>query len=245
MAIVARAEYLTWLGIAGSVTDHEDGLLAMVVPQIERSVKRFLGYSIEQPSTDYVHYLPRAGRGADEDPTIMYIDVHGDRVQTATVGGVSEYGQLQLPEIPVRSVTEIREDASAYGGQGPNDFPASSVLTAGTDYFIDYTESGLCMSGIVKRINAYWPTRARTVMATYMAGYTQDELTTGIACDIKLAVLTMIQRLFGRRGATTKGDIKSERLGDYSVEYLVEQARIIPFYVKRSLQPFVSYARFM
>lgn len=240
--IVSRAEYLTFLAKASSVTTAEDGFLAMIAPWVERTVKKHVGCTIEQAT--YTHFLPRSSRATNEDSTVRYYDVRGGRAIAATAAGQREAAHLLTPELPIRSITSIYEDDSAYGGQGSGDFAATTLLTAGTDFFVDYDEDGLCKSGIIRRIGRYWPSRERTVKVAYTAGYTQAELTTGIAADIKLAVLEGIQQVFSKRGEG-QGALKAERLGDYSVQYAIEAASKLPCESLRRLQPYVNYDRFL
>jgi len=240
--ICARAEILSFLGKAGSVTDAEDGLLNLIAPMVEMSVKRFVGYSIEQAT--HTHYLPRDRRGGNVDPAVRYYDVQGGRAVAATVGGVAEAAMLLVPELPLRSITNLYEDTSAYAGQGSSDFAPATELTSGTDFYVQYEPAGLCRSGIIRRIGGYWPARNGTVKVVYVAGYTQAELSTGIAADIKLACLLGIQHAFGQRGENA-GTIKAERLGDYGVTYAVERAGQMPRQAKKLLAPFVSLGKFL
>jgi len=240
--ICDRAEILAFLGKAGNVTDPEDSLLMMLAPMVERSVKGFVGYSVEQAT--HTHYLPRDRRGGNIDPAVRYYDVRGGRAVGATVGGVAEAAMLLVPELPLRSITNLYEDTSAYAGQGSGDFAASTELTSGDDFYVQYEPAGLCKSGIIHRTAGYWPARNGTVKVVYVAGYTQAELSTGIAADIKLACLLGIQHAFGQRGESA-GTIKAERLGDYAVTYAVERAGQMPRQAKKLLQPFVSYGKFV
>ena len=240
--ICARAEILAFLGKGGSITDAEDGLLNLLSPMVEQSVKRFVGYSVEQAT--HTHYLPRDRRGGNIDPAVRYYDVRGGRAVGATVGGVAEAAMLLVPEIPLRSITNLYEDTGAYAGQGSGDFAASTELTSGTGFYVQYEPAGLCKSGIIHRTGGYWPSRNGTVKVVYVAGYTQAELSTGIAADIKLACLLAIQHAFGQRGENA-GTVKAERLGDYAVTYAVERAGQMPRQARKLLGPFLSYAKFL
>ena len=85
------------------------------------------------------------------------------------------------------------------------------------------------MNGRVFRIGSGWPSREGTVQVTYNAGYTEDQLS-GVSDDgvdasaIKLGVLSTMQGAYEQvkriqENISGSGDIKSERLGDYSVTY--------------------------
>jgi hypothetical protein len=240
--ICARAEILAFLGKGGSVTDQEDGLINLLSPMVEQSVKRFVGYSIEQAT--HTHFLPRDRRGGNVDPAVRYYDVQGGKAVGATIGGVAEAAMLLVPEIPLRSITNLYEDTSAYAGQGSSDFTASTELTSGSDFYVQYEPAGLSMGGIIHRTGGYWPAKNGTVKVVYVGGYTQAELSTGIAADIKLACLLSIQHAFGQRGESA-GTIKAERLGDYAVTYAVERAAQMPRQARKLLGPFVSFGKFL
>src|SRR5690606_6904105 len=139
------------------------GLITMLIPLAEDSLKDYVGYSIEQAT--YTHFLP-SGDLFSSDP--KEVDVVNDRV---AVSGWSDTRILQLPELPVRSITSIYEDAAAEFGQGPGDFNASTLLTSGVDYALELDQTGICRTGHVRRVGSVWPAKAGTVKVTYVAGY--------------------------------------------------------------------------
>jgi len=241
--IADRAEVLTFLGKGSSLTDAEDGFLNMIQPMVELDVQRLLGYSVVQAT--YTHFLPHRSRGV-QPVGAMGFDVRGGKAVIDQPAGGREDSQLLLPELPVRSVTSVNEDTGAYGGQGSGDFAAASLLTAGSDYWIDQTEDGISTSAILRRIGGAWPSSARSVKVVYVAGYTQAELATGIAAPIKMAVWESIRFQFANRGAGA-GAVKSEKLGDYSVTYAAADGKesSIPRAARKRLRPFLSYGRFM
>ena len=237
------ADVLPFLGKAGTATDAEIGLLNALLPVVEAAVKKFTGTSVE--SATHTHYLPTRGRGLEYSALSAQWDKVGGKV--APVRGVTPRAaeRLILPEIPVTDVASVYEDASARGGQAESDFPASSLLAAGTDYRILQHESGMCRSGILVRIGAGWPARDGTVKVTYTAGWTAAQLHTGEASPIRLAVLLWLRRLFGRTGEAA-GPVQSERLGDYSVTYAVADLnKGMPSECQSLLKPFVHWARKM
>lgn len=240
--IASRAEIMVWLGKADSATNHEEALVAMVHPLVEQAVKDFVGYQIEQAT--YTHYLPERSRELEPDPRLWDYDAAGGRVLTTQHAGSRNATELLLPELPVRSVTTLYEDSGAYGDQGATDFASSTLLTEGTHFWRDVDASGLGCSGILHRIGSYWPARSRTVKVTYTAGYTQAELSTGIASAIKLAVLKAIQKAFTEHGEG-QGQVKSERLGDYAVTYAAEGAGELPRESKKLLRKFFRWGRVM
>jgi hypothetical protein len=68
-----------------------------------------------------------------------------------------------LPEMPVESITSLYWDPAAYAGQGTDDFASTTLLTAGTDYFLDRDRTGdnYSNSGKVFRIGGVWTGRYR------------------------------------------------------------------------------------
>lgn len=244
MSIITRAEYLTYLDIADEVDTAADGKLNLLHPMAEAAVKHFVGFNIEQKS--HTHILPVTRHTSLRDPMIQYWDTHSGRIVAATVGGVIEYSFLQLPELPVRSVEEVREDANAWGGAGDNDFDNATLLVYGQDYFLDVDSVGLSgsvsFSGLLKRIVMYWPSRERTVQVKYTTGFSTAELDS-CNSDIKLACLLTLQHMFMRSGKTME-TVSSERLGDYSVTYAGKSAEL-PREAKKMLRPYVSYGRFI
>lgn len=234
--IADRSHYQTFMQRAGTMTDQDLGLLAMLMPMVDRAIKKFVRYNIEQ--TSYTHFLPEFPRMSSADAHGVVFDVRGDQAIATLVGGNREFGRLIVPELPIRSVSEVKEDRSALGGQGSSDFGSNTTLTAGTDYFVDFESSGIASSGILYRRGSLWSSRERSIKVTYTAGYTTEELNTGIAADIKLAALLTMQRVFARRG-DNEGQLKSERLGDWSGTYAVENANRIPREARQLLAPFI------
>jgi hypothetical protein len=172
-------------------------------------------------------------------------DLRGNRVVATAVGSQPEESFLLCPELPVRSITTVHEDTAAYFGQGSGDFPASSLLTAGTDYCLRATTSGISKSGIIERLGSRWPARAGTVQVVYVAGYTAAELAPGgIGSIFSMAVAQQVQSLYTESGAET-GTVKSESIGDWSATYAVEQAGSLRRQVKKLLGPHVNYGRLM
>ncbi len=65
---------------------------------------------------------------------------------------------LVLRERPVQSITSIHVDNDGYFGFGSSPFATADLLTAGTDYALDYVSSGeYSKSGIVYRVGTVWP----------------------------------------------------------------------------------------
>lgn len=139
-----------------------------------------------------------------------------------------------LRGVPVQSITSIYEDTNGQYGQSADPFPASTLLTATTDYALVRDGNGLngevSRSGIVKRLGRPWPrrntpsgyrstnyqmlTRALvpvegSVKITYVCGYD------AVPADVTLAAcfeVDMMKQMRDKGGNT----LASEALGEYS-----------------------------
>ncbi len=217
---------LVALGKSTSLSESEDGLLNMIKPWAENVVRQHVQLGIVQ--TTYTHFPPFLTNPIDVR------DGWGGTPHRDTLSdGLSFLGGrgLQLPEFPVRSITSLHEDRSAFAGQASGAFPASTLLTEGVDYYQDLDQAGLCSSGILWRINTRWYSRPGSYQVIYSAGWSADELRGNVtdwrldASDIRLAVIQTVVETFndfvnqqaGQGG--TGGSVKSERLGDYAVVY--------------------------
>ena len=246
--IAPRAEVLTILGLTASPTAAQLGLVTLLHPLAERAVKDLVGYEVESGTYTELYPLRDYG-GANTD---LFVTVSGDSVYLSS--GRAENQVLQLLQLPVRSITEVREDLGAMGGQASGAFPASTVLTAGTDYYLDIDESGLSRTGHLYRIGAGWPQEARTVKVTYTAGYTASELDNRYAA-FRTAVLLTMQASYTAaiaRQAMTEagaaGPLIAERLDDWSATYANPSFTgsagsdliVMPGEAKRMLMPFLK-----
>lgn len=217
------AEVIQELGLGSSLTNPDRALLESKKNRVENLLRKTLRFNISQPTTDYVHFLPERAITADEGVEFVETTPSGKALfgTTRTWGDV-----LQLPQTYVRSITEIREDTDAYGGQGSSAFPSDSVLTEGDDYWLDVDESGLSKTGHVLRTAGIgWSGIPRSIRVSYMAGLTAAELD-GEYSDIKEAIINETIARFkmakSRKGADASGvgPIKSESIGgQYSVSY--------------------------
>jgi hypothetical protein len=130
-----------------------------------------------------------------------------------------------LPEYPVRSISDIREDTAAYASYGTSAWPAASVLTAGSEYHLDLDQSGLCRWGRIIRLSNYWPAIPRSIRVSYTAGWSADELAGTVAdwrldaSDIQLVVIQAIVNEYSKIGSGTGGEIAAESLADFRIVY--------------------------
>lgn len=251
MALITSLDALAFIGES---TPTSAQLVAMDVirPLAEDAVKQYVGYSIEQAT--HTHYLPEDSTYQGE---LVGYDVINNRVYEEYSCGPRF---LYVPERPLRSITSIFEDPSAEGGQASGDFGVSTELTAGLDFYIDYTVAGVSWSGRLERIVTNWSTKRRTVKVTYVAGLTAGELagTTAIrgpegggVSAIRYAAMMAASMYYNEAQSLNdggQGPIKSERLYDYAVTYADDMVKLMSMQYKLPpkamllLDPFRRYA---
>lgn len=132
---------------------------------------------------------------------------------------------LALRAYPVWSVTEVRYDPRAWFGGAVGAFDATTILTEGVDYTLQYTDT-VSKTGLLIRITGVWPEFPRRreiykltqdlvpqwgdVKVTYVGGYDP------VPSPIKLACAQLVTRArdLVKLGAPKTG----ERLGDWSYQ---------------------------
>ena len=256
MAITTDAEVQAYLGLSSLPS-----LLTTVRPYAEQAVKSYLRYDPEQKV--HTEILPNARRTSDRD---NLVDVSGNKV--IYFGPSTANNMLAVKNLPVRDSNStgvsdnprVYEDYDAKFGQATDAFAASTELTLGTEFFIEYEQIGLSKSGTFIRVGGNWPSTYGTVKIVYTAGYSSDELAgTGgdvDASDIKLATLITAAHIYkqavlnGSSGAAglVSGAITSESLGDYSYSVSGDSAKqsgfaygALPHQVKSMLSSYRSY----
>jgi hypothetical protein len=210
-----RSEILLYLGLADGVSEADLALLSMIHPLAESVFKDWLGTSGEYQQC--VEYLPIGLPYQDRD------ELYDGQVQAGRVMLLSRNGgeqTLQLTHLPVLVTgLEIREDITGQSGQNTPSFSSDSLLTSGTDYWLDTDSTGLLSeTGIVYR-NGIWPNSPRSVRATYYGGYTATQLAGEQGGKIKLAAIITVAEAFriAKSRQTKNGIIKgSESIGKYS-----------------------------
>lgn len=247
--ICEEQEILAFLDLATMATDHDRTMVAVLQPAVEQLIKEFLGYSVEQ--ADYTLFLPltdsqiEVGALSEVAMGIPDYEVSGGVAYPQGVSGPKESMDLWSPEVPIRSVASLYQDSGAYAGSGASDFASGTELTEGTNFWVDWDKSGINRSGRIVRIGAAWPRRKGTVKVTLSAGYTANELATGIASGIKLAVLNAVRDEFGA-AEEGGGDVQSMKLGDYAVTMQERHGTEgLSKKVKRQLRSYVRYSRFV
>jgi hypothetical protein len=217
-------------------------LTAQVHALAEAHVKDHLGWQeIEQRT--WTEYYPR-DQGAASTNEPRYI-VASNR-QRAVPGFYFAPNAIQLQQLPVRSITEVREDATGYFGQVAGSFASNTVLQPGGDYFLKTEQDGISWSGLLVRRAFWFPATIGSVKVTYVAGFTAAELA-GRWQVFKTAVLETAADLYLRAKSLAMGhkpDLASETDGGgVSATYLYNRlgGAPVPDVVADLLQPYVNY----
>ena len=264
--ICSPAEVISYVGKGASVSDSDRGLVEMLMPMVDGTIKSYLGYEVLQ--TTYTHLLPDTDLYDSVYNTPWDLGEPYDVIQNKISFGMLGMPQiLQTPEIPLRSITSFYVDFAAAGGQRTGDFSAGTLLTLGTDYYVDFDapavgasvpyNSGVSWAGQIRRyMGGLWPYRMRTGQVTYVAGISPDELDGVVAfpsrrvTDIKYAAVMACAAAFLQAKATqanglgAQGPIVSERIGDATFQYDADSVRNmvgmqseLPWNVKQLLNP--------
>lgn len=218
--ILTRAEVLKHLGVASSATESDIALIESIRKQVESSIKKYLGYDPVTPGSDIVQYFPQMAPPDNRVPTGDYGLVG---IGVAQVAGPET---IQLLPLPVRAITEVRVDRDGAFGQLSGSFGSDSIWTAGEQYMLDIdTPAGISECGILRSATATrFPAAPGSVMVTYSAGYTAEELQGQASNNIDASAITLAAKMamsfFYLRAkqlaSGVVGTIKSERIGDYS-----------------------------
>lgn len=200
-------------------------LLQLVAKWTESQARKWVGHGISQNT--YTGEFHRRQRLNSVDDIIGY-EVVGDKV----------YGEYECPADGhilkldngfVRSITEVRMDPAGNFGFTSGSFGSSTLLTEGTDYFLELDATGLSKSGHLIRNNASWPSRPGSVKVTYVAGFTAAELNADYSFVKEALLLEMRSKfnaMWSQQGTAAASGVKKKETyhGDYSVEYVVDSA---------------------
>lgn len=265
MSLVSRAELLVYLKRTTTITEAEDALLAMLHPMGERAVQAWL--QTELKYEPHVEFLPSPPLTSNFDDTdVSRYDVQGNYAVPVDVRAANSI--LQLRNTPVwLAGLEVREDISAYAGQGNNAFADATILTAGVDYWLDCdgreTDStgtkSISRSGRLHRIGV-WPNSPRSVKVTYYGGNSVTRLRE-IAPDIKYAVILTVAKAFWQaiqnQNSDGSGPLVSEKIGKWEGRYAGDSvatgamvglntgmALAVPIEAQKILQPYRNYGRY-
>lgn len=221
--ICTMAELILNLGLGATLGNADAVLLELTKRQVEDRIRRFCRWHITQKQ--HVEFLPKSTT-LGENNVSMLEKTSSNRAAWTTYG-LQGGDILQLGQIYVSSISRLYEDTGAAGGQGSGDFPSGTLLTSGTDYYLDQDCSGeFSRTGFVYRTNGRsWSRKARTIKVVYTSGFTPTQLDEEYR-DIKLACIAETRKWYKRaksgQGAdgTGVGEIKSEAIGgEYTVTY--------------------------
>ena len=217
--IVKTAEAMTWIG-KPNATPQELAMLNLFHRKAEQAVKSHCHTELET-ATFTEFYPTEDARRSHEN--IVDVDAAS---QFAIISALDGPDIVRLRNVPVRSITSVYEQPGACAGQVSGAFPASTLLTAGTHYWLDIERAGLSRTGFLRKRVGAWPVEAGSIKITYVAGFTAAELDGEVdageinASDIKLAVYLTLAHYWNKmlsQKAGLQGGIKtSESLGDYS-----------------------------
>lgn len=212
--IATRAEILTILGKAGSLTDADAALLTMLHPLVESSVKNYLESDVGY--AQHVEYLP-IGQSINERDEIQEPYLRGNTVTFSHVPPGAD--TLQLKHTPVYLTgLEVREDVGAFAGQAASAFGTDTILTLGDDYYLDVDDpsAGISRTGIIFRYGR-WPTEPRCVKVAYYGGLSHSQLNNAWG-EIKLAAAMSVAHVFQlfKARQSDEGPKQSESIGSYS-----------------------------
>lgn len=221
--IVTLDELRTYPDFLGATLTTEQILaLDSLRKDVEAAVVDVIGYNPAQAT--YTEFYPqkRTPSAFDTDDRMEpFIDPQRNVILER--GNV--YRQiLALKNIPVRSITSIYENASAWATGSPGGDWPSSTLLAPSSYRLQLEEAGICKTGFVIRGGA-WTDAIGCIKVTYVAGYTAAELT-AVAAHVKAAVKMAVSWNWANaklRQAIISGTGRLESghsITDYSVNYV-------------------------
>lgn len=171
--IVLESEVRAALGLMPSITDAQQARLMLAVMSGHAAVRKHLKYDPEQRAGN-AEFYPRSDTLVGVEHIGEWdVNTQHTRATYANTRGI--FRNLQLARIPIRSVSEVRVDYSAYFGQQASDFGTGTEWTQGEDFAIEWDEDGVCRSGCLVAMNAGWPAAPGTVKVTYRAGYSPLE----------------------------------------------------------------------
>lgn len=149
-------------------------------PVVDRLIKKYLGYNVEQQT--YTQFLPDFNVQAQTDALITGAE---------SLSSTSARNVLRLPQLPVRSITSVHENANAWASDPP-DFASSYLVPAGSMQ-LDTLDAGISWTGNLIRLSGAWLTTERSVRVVYVAGLTAEELAGDDYAEFKGAAYITLQ----------------------------------------------------
>jgi hypothetical protein len=259
--LVRKAECLTYMGLLGNISQDDEALLDLLHPLAEAALQSWMQAELQYQQ--HVEYYPigQPQLAGIEEYQLDDVDFRSSNVvfRNTRSGGPA----LQLKHTPVVTFgLEVREDPNSNGGQADDAFGDDSLLSLGSDYWLDIDEeisvaaihagtSFLSRTGILYRVSA-WPLEPRSVKVTYYAGWTAEQFAGRSAGAVKLAALKTVANAYwgakANHGASAgRGPATSESIGKYSVSYgangIANLQITVPDSAKQDLWPFRNLGR--
>jgi hypothetical protein len=211
--IVDELAFVTALQAASGVlvSQNAKNWFAQNAAGVVNLIESVLGWALErQTFTDYLPAYPERTLGS---PLVLGYDMASE------VGR----GVLQLPRIPVRSVTSVYENPDAWMSGDPAGSWPDTTLLSSDDYLPDWSSAGISWSGLLTRSNGLWSYEPRGVKVTYVAGLTPSELNSQYPL-IKNALLKTLVSNYSRdsqisRTISLGGVVRSVSVEDFSVTF--------------------------
>jgi hypothetical protein len=266
MSIETLANVLLYMG--QSASSPIVPLVSLLQPIADQLLCDFVGFQIAQGT--FTEWYPDRHLSRLRDELVdsaPYEMIGGRAVQYGLMGLNSQV--IQLKQLPVRSITSLRENPSAWNVVNPPSFPPPD-LVEGIDYIVDYaapdsTGTKLSWTGDVYRLTGVWyvsPWAGRTVQVTYTAGFTATELTTGpwpafyprARLASMMTTAKLVREALAQAGdsvgttvtGTSGGAHTTESLAGHSISYHAEAALnnlgmelAMPRAAMRLLEPYV------
>lgn len=193
--LTSVAQYQTFAGV---VPPAMESLLALVIPQVDETIRKDINRPVIEKTEGLVDYLEGNGKPA-----------------------------IVLTHNPVHSVQSVYLDDSGAWGQGPDAFPPPE-LVEGVDWAlrIDNPVAGWSNAGILVMLNGVWPRRptrypgflagnltpgAGNIKVTYTAGLSSNSTP---PADLTLAANLVISQVLASRKFGWPST--SENLAEYS-----------------------------
>jgi len=257
--IVSLGELLTYMGIASTISDADRALLNMLHKMSEQAIKGHERIQNDLEYAQHTEYLPIGDTGQSRGEVTLddYGMANGRVVAEARYGRMD---RLQLRHTPVVDDDNLAvyEDTDAYAGQGSDAFAAATLLTKGTDYFLDVDDpdNGISRTGHLVRCSGTWSQEPRSIKVVYYGGFTAAQFDAGIATPIKEAVILTVVKAYYQAKTNQQsqgaGPIKSESIGKYAATYGSSVADAnsgmvitIPPEALEKLEPFMNLGRYL
>jgi len=223
--VVSPSDVLEELGIS-SPTDEETTIATNSITRAFGAVARFLRYDPRYKS--HTEYYPQRGIAAGVGRGVWEVNDTEAYLREVSSAATEE---LQMKNIPIRSITSLYIDYDARSGSKTDAFAAATLKNEGVDFWansdsLDSSDRKLCLDGILRSAGS-WPTTAGTVKVVYVSGYTANEFAgtdgTVDASPIRESILfeatRRVRRMFALKKRTgtglLPGIVTSENLGDY------------------------------